>query len=441
VRISKQGFHGLQRIARAASKPRAPPYPRAYPSYPREVRLQIETGRVDRLPSASMAISFAVLLYRPEEVPDRALSQGFAVALGGWDVPAPRLLLSPLPGVPGWSAAFYGSGARSGPGDDELDHFCELFDDELSPPVAVLDAAAELGHPTATLYALVFSEEVVHDDGWRFDASGFVRHFVREGEDGIEAGVETPRRSEGVEVQIELPDEATEKEEQQATERAVRPHRGSTYLANELRAPVLAALMGAFFAPERRLEVRLIEPGPAAIADEAKRLVQVLGRVEGRGAFAPPQAVCGAAVPASYEAFVRTYDWADPADPGDLYRELAIGVVEGTLRFLREAELGALDVDPGWASAAKRGLYPVGRLTGSALGGGAAPSTLAVGADGERLWLVRPGGSATPAGPTLGELLRYLSLGWSRRSDAEEDFIGALMLRARLRSEPGQGAS
>ena len=37
------------------------------------------------------------------------------------------------------------------------------------------------------------------------------------------------------------------------------------------------------------------------------------------------------------------------------------------------------------------------------------------------------------AGPTLGELIRYLALGWSRRAEAEEDMIEALMLRAKVR--------
>jgi hypothetical protein len=57
---------------------------------------------------------------------------------------------------------------------------------------------------------------------------------------------------------------------------------------------------------------------------------------------------------------------------------------------------------------------------------------VALAADGEQLSIVRAG-RVTPAGPTLGELLRYLALGWSQRSDAEEDLIGALMLRARIR--------
>jgi hypothetical protein len=386
---------------------------------------------------APMATSFAALLYRPAEVPERALSQGFAVALGGWDVPAPHLLLAPLPGLSGWSAAFYSSGRPARGGDDELDHVCELFEDELSPPVAVLDAAAELGHPEARLFALIYSEDIVHDDGWRFDARGFVRHFVREGGEGIEAGVETPDRSDIEAVPLDVPDDAgDERSAHQAMERALAPHRGSTFLSSELRAPVLGALMGALFTPDRRLEVRLIEPGAASIAEEVRRLNRVLRREDGRAAFTPG-AVAGVAPPGTYEAFVRAYDWADPGDPGDLYRELAIGAVEGTLRFFRAEELRAQEGNPGWAGAAGRSLYPLARLAGSALGGAAAPATIALGADGETLWVVRPGASAAAAGPTFGELLRYLSLGWSRRSDAEEDFIGALMLRARLRAEGG----
>ncbi|WP_437707181.1 hypothetical protein WMF45_25940 [Sorangium sp. So ce448] len=388
-----------------------------------------------------MATTFAALIFRPADIPDRALSQGFAVALGGWDVASPRLFIAPLPGVPGHSAAFYSSGEPAGGGDDELDHLAELFEDELSPPVAVLDAAAELGHPGATVFALVFSEDVVHDDGWRFEASGFVRHFVREGDEGVEAGVEAPDRSDLVEVDVDLPEGATAAEEREAMDRAIRPHRGSTFLAAELGAPVLGALMGALFAPERRVQVHLVAPGPGSIADEVARLNRVLRREDGRGAPASPPPIRGVAPPATYTAFVRAYDWADPADPEDLYRELAIGAVEGTLRFLREGELLGHDREPGWEAAAARQLYPIARLSGSALGGGAAAradrAVVALGADGEQLWVVRGGTSAAPAGPTFGELLRYLSLGWSRRSDAEEDLIGALMLRARLRSLGG----
>jgi hypothetical protein len=384
-----------------------------------------------------MATSFAALLFRPEVVPDAALARGFAVALAGWDAPAPRLLIAPLPGLPGWSAAFYASGARA-EDEDELEHAAELFADEVSPAVGVLDAAAEVGAGAGTVFTLVFAEDVIHDDGWRFTAEGFTRHFVRDGDDGLEAGVETAEGSEVHEVVLDLPEEASDAEEQAAVERAVRPHRGSTFLSGELGAPVLPALMGALFAAERRVAVRLIEPDPASIAAEVRRLVRALHRVEGRSAFTAPKAVAGVGQPAAHAAFVQTYDWADPTDPEDAYRELAIGAVVGTLRFLREDELRARDGDPRWAMAARAGLYPVARLSGSALGSAALreAATLGLAADGERLALVRAKGSIEPAGPTFGELLRYLSLGWSRRSDAEEDLIGALMLRARIRLPP-----
>lgn len=371
-----------------------------------------------------MSTSFAVLIFRPSEVPERALSQGFAVALAGWDVPAPRLLVESLPGIPGWSAAFYSGGTPALPGDDELEHWCELFEDELSPPACVLDAAAEQGHPEATVYALVFAEDMLHNEAYRLDQRGFSRYFLREGEEGLEAGVETPDGSEVTVLDPEISDEE------------LAPHRGSAFLSSELRAPVLSALVGALFTADRRVPVRLVEPGPEAIAEETRRLVQVLGRVPGRGAFTPLEVVAGVQVPASAQAFAASYDWADPADPEDLYRGLAIGAIEGVLRFLREDEIPARAAEPNWATAARKGIYPVARLMGTALGGAAAePAMLGIGRDGESLWLVRRDGRPRAAGPTFGELLRYLALGWSKRSDPEEDLIGALMLRARLRSE------
>ena len=367
-----------------------------------------------------MTTSFAALIFRPEDVSDRALSQGFAVALGGYDAPAPHLLVAPLRGLPGWSVAFYFSGLKPTPAtmDEELEHACELFEDELPPAVAVLDAAAEQGRTSTVVYGLTYAEGFLHDDAWRFAADADARHFVRETDDGVEAGVETATESEIT------PLEDTD-------DRSVQPHRGSTFLTRELGAPVLGPLMGALFAPERRVDIRLVEASPEAITSEVTRLNSVLRRKNGRAAFQPPESIRGVAVPPTYAAFVKAYDWADPGDPSDLYRELAIGAIEGTLHFLREPALRALD-DESWPAV---GLYPIAILQGSALGGSRAPiGTIALAADGERLILVKPDGRARPAGPTFGELLRYLALGWKQRSDAEEDIIGALMLRARLRS-------
>lgn len=371
----------------------------------------------------AMAVSFAALVFRPTEVSDRALSQGFAVALAGWDVPAPRLEIAELPALPGWSAAFYQSGAKvpRGGEDEAFDLACELFEDELPPALAVLDAAPE----GARIYAVAYSEGIFHDDAWRFDAHGYERHFVHEGEDGVEAGCETAEGAE--DIAIDAGDSALAE--------AARPHRGSTFLSRELGGPALAALMGALFAIDRRVPIRLVLPAPEAIADEARRLCRALKRTEGRGAFEVPASVAGRASPAAYAAFVRAYDWADPSDPEDAYRELSIGVIEGTLRFLRAADLARLDAEPAWRSAAAGGLFPIAKLSGSALGGGGPEATIALAKDDDRLVLVRPGKGEKEAGPTFGELLRYLALGWSKRTDAEEDMIGALMLRARVRCE------
>ncbi|HSO00287.1 MAG TPA: hypothetical protein VLS89_18470, partial [Candidatus Nanopelagicales bacterium] len=161
-----------------------------------------------------MSTSFAAVLFRTAEVPDRALSQGFAVALGGWDVPAPRLLVAELPGLPGWSAAFYGSGAKRARGaeEEEFEHACELFEDELPPALCVHDAAAEQGHPEAVIYAITYAEGFLHDDAFRFDARGVERHFVHEGDEGVEVGFETAE-SGGSQV-LAPPEDASEDEQQ-----------------------------------------------------------------------------------------------------------------------------------------------------------------------------------------------------------------------------------
>jgi hypothetical protein len=388
-----------------------------------------------------MSLTIAALVYRPSEISDRALSLGFAVALGGWDVPAPRLEIAGLPELPGFAVAFYASGAKR---EDEAEHTATLFEEELSPPVAVLDAVEALSRNGAaagerspvTLYALVYAEDFVHDDGWRFGASGFERHFVRDGDDGIEVGVETPDDSDVQTLDLDIPEDVTEAEEQALFDAALRPHRGTTFLGGALGKGLLPVLVRASFEVERTVAIRFVEPDPASIRAEAERLVKVLGRCEGRGAFSPPKTASGAPAPAAITAFAAAYDWQDPRDPEDLYRELAIGAVTGNLRFLREAEMASFRAEPGWVSAKGEALFPVAKLVPSALGGGRAEATiLAVPPSGEALFVLRPGRRAESAGPAFGELLRYLSLGWSKRTDAEEDLIGALMLRARLRVE------
>jgi len=378
-----------------------------------------------------MTITIAALLYRPADVPEAALSRGFAVALGGWDVPAPALQIAKLPGLPDFSVAFYESGA---PREDAAEHAIDLFEEELSPPVCVLDAAAELGHPDARVYALVYSEDFVHDDGWRFDLEGFERHFVRDGDDGIEAGVETPDDSDVQTLTIDVPEDASEAQESAVIDAALRPHRGTTFLSAALGVKVLPAVMRASFEVEHKVPVRLVEPTKEGVRAVTERLVRALGRSAGRGAFSPPTLASGLAAPLTVGAFAEAYDWHDPKDPEDHYRELSIGAVTGTLRFLREAEIQGFSADPAWKGREGEGYYPVAKLMASALGGQRQKgATLAVGADGDRLFLLSPGAAPKVAGPTFGELILYLALGWSRRSDAEEDLIGALMLRARLR--------
>ncbi|NUQ73569.1 MAG: hypothetical protein HUU21_08445 [Polyangiaceae bacterium] len=375
-----------------------------------------------------MATFIAALLFRPEDVSDRALSQGFGVALGGFDVPSPRLLVAEIPGLSGFSAAFYASAAKipRGTEDEEFEHACELFEDELPPALAVLDAAIEMGRPNAVVYALTFAEDVLHDDAWRFDARGVERHFAHEGDEGIEVGFETPSAGEVKTISVPEEEEAAK----------VMPHRGTTFLSKELGVPIVGALVGALFAAEKRILVRLVEPDPASIEAEVMRLNKTLKRVAGRGSFEPPRSVGGAPVPAAYEAFVRAYDFNDPADPQDLYRELSIGAVEGTLRFFRRDDFNAIEKDQAFGNyrgkAGSAAVFPIARFLGSTLGAGA-KGILGIADDGEHLRIVRPSGEVIEAGPTFGELIRYLALGWSSRTEAEEDMIGALMLRAKLR--------
>ena len=304
----------------------------------------------------------------------------------------------------------------------------------------MLDAAASLGSPNARVFALLYSEDVSCDDGTRVDPSGFCRHFVREGDDGLEWGVETQDQGSVSELPADLADD----DDPAARERAIKPHRGSTFLSSELRAPVLAALIAALFGGARRVAIHLVEPSPESIGAQTERLVAALGRTIGRGAFAPPVVFDSLPPPACYLAFVSTYDWSDPRDPKDLYRELSIGLIEGTLRFLRAPEIEAEAADPALREALLTGLYPVAKLVGSSLQAShARTGIVALSKDGESLFLLTPHKPTRLAGPTFGELLGYLTLGWSKRTDAEEDWIGALMLKARVRIErtapaPGQ---
>ncbi len=349
----------------------------------------------------------AALLYRPEHVSDKALSEGFAVALAGYDAPKPTLLTCELSGFPGWSVAFYKSGLAAG--EDELGHFTDLFDDERPPGLTVLDRAAK----EAVIYALVYSDGSLYDDAYRFDANGTTRRFVREGEEGLEAGSEN---EEGLSVE-ELDDDVDDAE--------LRRKRGTAFLENELRGPLLPALARSLYEADKRVPIALADGSAAGITALVEALNAVLGRSSGQG-----KGPDGLAAPASYKAFCQAYDWHDPKDPEDLYRDLSLGHLKGTLRFLRATEV---------AEQTKR-LAPKGALavatlqTGSLGGPGRRSQTVLLDADGTTLSVVGEGGQEKAAGASFAELLAYLSLGWKRRSDLEEELIEALMLRAHVRA-------
>jgi hypothetical protein len=356
-----------------------------------------------------MALSFAALVYREEHVSERALTRGFAVALAGFAAPSPALTTAPLRAYAGWSVAFYSPGLRGAEASFRaLEHATELFDEELPPGVAVRAAAGDKG----TIYAIILSEDDGLDDVTRFDERGSLRWFVRDGDGGAEVGVESVVANEEEVATIEELEG-----EDDGGERT-----GTGLMARDLldprgRASVRAALAAAFFEADRRLPIALVEPTAEAVARETKALNHTLGRVDGRGAFSTDGA------PPLYRAFAAAYDFADPKDPQDRYRELSIGRVKGTLRFLRGGEIDF-----------KKRPFVFARLEGSALGGGGATADLALAGDGDELVILRDGKSIE-AGPRLGELLRYLALGWASRSAFEEEEIGALMLRAHLRVE------
>src|SRR5438046_2316282 len=125
-----------------------------------------------------MNASFALLLFRDDEVPEAALARGFAIAVAGWDVVAPHLLIAQLRGLPGWSVAFYESGSRDLGAGGEFEHACDLFEDEIPPADYVLAEALALGQTGTVLHALTYSDAFIHDDAWTFSADGVARRFV-----------------------------------------------------------------------------------------------------------------------------------------------------------------------------------------------------------------------------------------------------------------------
>lgn len=354
---------------------------------------------------------------------------GFAVATAGFDVPNASLLIAEPRGLAGWQVAFYRSGGNL-PSFEELDHVADLFEEEINPGAMVWEAGAGTSAAERVVFSLVYSDDgVVHDDAVRFSEAGVRRAGVREGDAGLESV-----RILGEEVSV-TPLKIQPDAEPGALESTVKSHRGTSLVSSELGAPVLPALVAALFTADEIVKIRLVDPSPTSIENETKRLVATLGRTVGRCTATQPwaEAVRGVTIPAALRAFWKVYDWNDPSDPADLYRELALGKVVGTLHFARPWQIAELAADPQSAGVA----FPFATLAPSALGGsavgGAQRGVLGLAADGDTLLLAtkQPG----VAGPTLGELLRYLALGFkSSRDDLENDTLEALMLRAHVRS-------
>lgn len=340
-----------------------------------------------------MSLSFACVIV-PSSVPNEALSTAFATAAAGFDVDGAKLLVGPLPGAEGVRVAFYKSGKKQSE-FLETEHVVELFEEELPPGMAVLDFAER-----GKVYSLVYSETESLDDGCRFDESGFERRYVREDGEGLVAGVVSPD---------------SEHEEELEDDAARREAGGAAFLSSELRVNALAALARALFEADEVVPVRLAPAGPEGVAVMTRALVATLRRVEGRGA---PSDLTSLGLPPDLAAFVGLYDWADPSDPGDLYRELALGRIVGNARFVRPEAMKRSD-----------GRVAVLDLLGTGLASRAESEPVFLGEGG-----VLSLGDGRATGTTLPELLRYLALGYKKaRSAAEEELVQALMLRAQVR--------
>lgn len=376
-----------------------------------------------------MSTSFACVLFQERHVSREALALGFAIATAGFDVPRASLIVGEPSGLPGWRVAFYRSGGKL-PAYEELDHVADLFDEELTPGAMVWEAGNVETGQSGVVYSLVYSDDgVVQDDAIRFAEDGVRRCGVREGDAGLEAV-----HVDGEQVTV-TPLGIQADAEPRALETKTQAHRGTSFVSSELRAAILPALVGALFTADEVVKLMLVDPGASSIDKETRRLVSTLRRSAGRCESTQPWVESSAAltIPATLRAFWDAYDWHDPSDPSDLYRELALGRIVGTLHFARPWQLASLAEDARWKGLA----VPFATLTPGALGGSTKQGgVLALAPDGETLWLAPPGeGELRPAGPTLGELIRYLALGFkSSRVQLEDDVLDALMLRAHVRS-------
>jgi hypothetical protein len=341
-----------------------------------------------------MSLSFACII-APSSVSNEALSTAFATATAGFDVDGAKLLVGAVPGAPQLRVAFYKSGKKQTE-FLETEHAVEVFEEELPPGMALLDFA----EGASKVYSLVFSETESLDDGCRFDEAGFERRYVREDGDGLVAGVLSPE---------------SEQEEELDEDDSGRESGGAAFLSKELGINVLAALAQALFSADEVVPVRLAPVGAEGVAAMTRALVTTLRRVEGRGA---PADLAALALPPDLAAFVAHYDWADPTDPGDVYRELAIGRIVGNARFVKPHAMRTVD-----------GRFAAIALLGTGLASRGEPELVYLSEGGQ---LTMNDGRST--GTTLQELLRYLAMGFKKdRSAAEEELLQALMLRAQVR--------
>lgn len=182
--------------------------------------------------------------------------------------------------------AFYRSGA---PREDAAERAIDLLEEGLCPPVAVLDAAAELGHADARVYALVYSEDFVRDRRVAVRRGG-LRAAVRARATGRRGSRRAWRRRTTARWRRWRSEcrRARRRRRSRNHRRGAAASPGEHVPVRALGGRVLPAVMRASFEADRRLPIRFVEPSVEGIRAETERLVRALGRTAGRGAFAPP---------------------------------------------------------------------------------------------------------------------------------------------------------
>ena len=150
-----------------------------------------------------LSTSFAALLFRPSEVPDAALSRGFAVALAGWDVPAPPLRIARLPGFPGWSAAFY----TAAPGSKRTRWSTSPSSSRTSSPPrwACSTPPPSSARPPGVGAHARLRRGRAPRRRLALHGAGLQRRFVREGDEGSRPASRRPRGARSARCILDLP--------------------------------------------------------------------------------------------------------------------------------------------------------------------------------------------------------------------------------------------